>query len=265
MSAHGTRSRYVAGCRCEPCTTANRLSQRAWARARVQRAWARARVQRAYGAAPESMVDGDIVRAHLSRLAARGLGQLRVAALAGVRRRWLANMINGVPHRGYPPTKRVRADLAAKVLAVPLDAPPAAGAVVDGTGTRRRLQALVAIGWTQERLGRKLGMSASNMDSLIERDRVLARTAARVRDLYRELAGQPPPARTAAQRCAINRSRRYAAARGWASPMAWDGEEIDNPAARPDTRGARTPTRPRPASLPDAIPDGEPSAAPADM
>lgn len=248
MSAHGTRSRYGTGCRCEPCCAANLASQRAYARSRAERA---------FGAAPEPMIDADLVRAHLAALAERGVGTVRAAALAGVRRRWISTLHHGTPHRGWPPPARVRAHLAARVLAVPLDATPAPGAAIDGSGTRRRLQALVAIGWTQARLGEHLGLSASNVDTLIEQHRVRARTAAAVRDLYRQLCAVPPPAHTAAQRGAVTRARRYAADRGWASPMAWDGEEIDDPAARPDTRSARTTTRPRPASLPDAVPDEE--------
>lgn len=93
--------------------------------------------------------------------------------------------------------------------------------MVDATGTRRRLRALVALGWPSTYLKTRIGAAHIIFtDSAV----VHPRTAARVRALYDELGGTLGPA---------PRSRTYAAAKGWPPPLAWDDDTIDDPAATP--------------------------------
>ena len=103
---------------------------------------------------------------------------------------------------------------------------------VDSTGTARRLQALVAIGYTQTYLWDRLTGDGKrqNCHNLLTQDRptVNAETARKVAELYDELSMTPGPS---------DRSRRKARYYGWAPPLAWDEDEIDNPEAHPD-RGA---------------------------
>lgn len=97
--------------------------------------------------------------------------------------------------------------------------------LVDATGTRRRLQALMAIGWTSTALAVRGGWCSP--DSLLQycqRTKVTARTRERVRDLYEDLCMTPGTSSTV---------RRLAARQGWAPPLAWE-EDIDDPAAAPD-------------------------------
>ncbi|HEY9476362.1 MAG TPA: hypothetical protein VIS06_21240, partial [Mycobacteriales bacterium] len=110
---------------------------------------------------------------------------------------------------------------------------PVPGARVDATGTRRRIQALIAVGWSASQIGGRLGISPTNMWGLSRRLMVSARTAARVRALYDELWDCPPPARNRWQRVSVSRSTRMAAVRGWAPPVAWDDDSIDDPTAQP--------------------------------
>lgn len=55
-----------------------------------------------------------------------------------------------------------------------------------------------------------------------------------VRALYDELWDAIPPAAAWRERQATSRARGLAARYGWAPPMAWDDETIDDPAAVPD-------------------------------
>lgn len=98
--------------------------------------------------------------------------------------------------------------------------------MVDCTGVMRRLQALAAIGWSSTELGRRLGISGTAVQQFRrgEHPRVKLRSVARIRRLYAELSMTPGPS-------VITRSR--AVRRGWAPPLAWDDEGIDDPTARP--------------------------------
>lgn len=103
--------------------------------------------------------------------------------------------------------------------------------VIDGTGTRRRLQALVAIGWAAPEMARRLGVGQAVITRLYQQQRVNGKTAAAVRQLYDSLWSTPGPSW---------RSRYRAQASGWPPPQAWDDDEIDDPTAR--SRQGRLPT-----------------------
>lgn len=109
-------------------------------------------------------------------------------------------------------------------------------ALVDGRGTRRRLQALVARGWSMSRLAALLGMRATNLPDVLARDRVRASTARAVAELYKRLWATNPPQSTPMQRSSVRRAKAYASSRGWVPPLAWDDIDTDEapPAVAPD-------------------------------
>lgn len=91
--------------------------------------------------------------------------------------------------------------------------------LVDGTGTRRRLQALNAIGWDWHTLGARLSRGTSCVHAWATGDGNVHRTTRNlVAHLYRNLAGVPGPS---------DRARKAAARNGWLSPAWWDN--IDDP------------------------------------
>lgn len=221
---HGTRTAYVVDkCRCRPCRDAAAAAERHRTR------------QIAYGRW-EPYVDAQPAREHVKLLSEQGMGWKRVAEKAGIQSSTVRKLMYGDPRRKTPlaPSKQVRRETADKILAVTLDL--ANAAIVDATGTRRRLQALVAIGWSQTRLADQLGWNVGNFNSLIlGRDcpRVQHDTQVRVRALYDRLWNVPPVAANGHQKGGITYAKRVAAKRGWVPPMAWDDETIDDPAARP--------------------------------
>lgn len=218
----GTRTAYLAGCRCRDC----RDAQSAY-----QRKWSRARAARAYGVnlLTHTLVDAEPVRAHIESLRAAGMGWKRVAIAAGVSNGAMSKLLYGAA--GGQPSRSVRTTTAARILAVKPDL--AEHAVIDATGTRRRIQALVARGWSIPAVGRELGVNASNMHALLHRSQVIAATAAAVRDLYDRMWDAAPREDTWHARSAATRARLYAARHGWAPPMAWDDDAIDDPDASP--------------------------------
>lgn len=95
---------------------------------------------------------------------------------------------------------------------------------IDATGTRRRIQALCALGWSRPEMAARLGVGPRSMGHYLTVATVTTSTAARVRRLYDELAMHAGSSQ---------RVRAHARRQGWVPPLAWDDDEIDNPAARP--------------------------------
>lgn len=170
----------------------------------------------------------DLVNAHIERLREAGLGRRRIADLAGVSH----STVRRVRYRKYTVNR-----VAAKILAVPVPASTindaaAPYAFVPIVGITRRLQALVAIGYTQAQLAVELGgMEKQVISRLVlgKHPYVWASVARRVDDVYRRLEAEPMPTGYWAER-----SRERARANGWPPPLAWDHDNIDDPAAKPD-------------------------------
>lgn len=228
---HGTRVAYVWDrCGCEPCTQANTDEARARSHRKAMARW---------NQSDSAMVDGEKVRAHLRGLMDAGMGRKRIASLAGVPSSTLSAILYGAhsddPTHPYyrPPRKQMRRRIADALLGVRLDL--ADRALVDATGARRRLQALVVVGWSQSRLAQMVGMTPASLGLLIHgrRDRVLVSTAAAVQRLYDAHWAAGPVPTNRAERSGFVRVRAAAVERGWVPAMAWDDDMIDDPAAQP--------------------------------
>lgn len=219
---HGYARYRLDGCRCYTCGYARAQYDDNRNRAIAYGTW-------------QPWISADPVRAHIRTLQECGLGTRRIAETAGVDRKRLIAILNGRPDRGTPPQEKVRPELAAAILAVePTLENLGAATVIDGTGTRRRLQALAVAGWPQHHLATRLGMSDTNFSSTLGRDHVMVRTARAVAALYDEL-WRANPLEHGASPCGITRARKHAKAQGWAPAGAWDDDSIDDPAAQPDT------------------------------
>jgi transcriptional regulator with XRE-family HTH domain len=226
---HGARARYARGCRCAPCTQANRTAENQRTRLIAYGQW-------------QPYVDAERAREHVRMLAAHGIGWKRAAELTGVSTGSMSKLLYGGPG-DRPPSQRIRPETEAKILAVrPSLELLGARADVDATGTHRRVQALVACGWSQLKLAERLGMLRSNFGTMMNNAKVHAGTARAVGALYDELWDQAPPEAEWRDKIAASRSRNYAAARGWAPPAAWD--DIDDPDASPADGWRRGPDKP---------------------
>ena len=219
---HGTyAARKRDGCGCEPCVQAGRRY---------------AKRQSHLGRTGRSnLVDAQPARDHVRQLLKAGLTLGQIEQRSGVHRTGLRHLV-GTGSDGRPAAARVRRDTAARLLAVAAArVGEETNGLVDPAGTRRRLQALVATGWTQSALARRLGVLPANLPKIVHGGRSAIRVATRdaVRALYDELWDQPPPALTPAERGARTRALTLAAAHCWPPPMAWDDDLIDDPVAQP--------------------------------
>lgn len=231
---HGTRACAVLDrCRCLPCARANAAAER------------HRKHQIAYGRW-NPYVDAQPTREHVETLRAAGMGLKQVAKVSGVSHGALSKLM--YRERGRAPSKRIRWETAVRLQTVTADLSTLADRnFVDGTGTRRRLRALVTIGWSQSRLAARLGTNPSNFWKLMAGEqRLRVETVRAVRALYDELWATPPSATAHRDKISVNRARTYAKARGWAPPLAWNEDNIDDPAAQPDLDGSTD--RPDPTS-----------------
>jgi hypothetical protein len=214
---HGTRATYVRdGCRCTDCTAANTAASRTVNRERSYGRW-------------QPFTDAGPVRQHLTALRAAGIGVERIASLAGTsvsQIRELAAAADG----DTPLPRRIRPSTAARILSISVaDANRAPHSRVDATGTRRRLHALVALGWAPELLAAQLGRRLSSLRRSMTSSSVTARTAQDVAALYERLSDTPPPRRTGEQRARADAAQAHAAVNGWQPPLAWDDIDTDPP------------------------------------
>jgi len=179
-----------------------------------------------------SYVDPTPARCHLAELRKAGMSIRQVARICGLQRSVVQTLARGYSAKG--PQRRITENTEKAILAVPIPDPvdnplyrmSAAGALVDATGTIRRLQALVAWGYPRYYLGRRMGWgdnagASGNISKLMDATRtthVTAATALKVDSLFRELQLVPGPS---------TRARNEGAAKGWLLPMDWDEDLLD--------------------------------------
>ncbi len=234
---HGRAKYVVEKCRCDVC----RADANAYNRNRVR--------QRAYGR--PAYVDAEPARQHIARLQEFGIGWKRVAMLAGMDHSTLWKLLYGDRQRFGRPSKRIRPETERKILAV--EAKPenlAGGTPIPAFGAQRRLQALVAIGWSQSKLAERLGISPANFTFTMRNGMLRASTVRAIRRLYEELWNTLPPDQSHRDKISVSRARNYAKAHKWVPPMAWDDDTIDDPAAVPE--GGDTTAERRRGKLPEA-------------
>jgi hypothetical protein len=165
---HGTRAKYVVDkCRCDECRRACADYQRELT----------ARIAPAYVLAQPA-------REHVEHLMALGMGFKRVAEVAGVSASAVAALLYGkkVGDKHRAPTKRIRPETAAALLAVDFD--PNDGAMVDAAEMWRQVKELVAAGIPRTRIAERLGTHAGNLYPRGEK--VTAARARTVGEMYAE-------------------------------------------------------------------------------
>jgi hypothetical protein len=209
---HGTIPMYRRdACRCDLCRGKN--AEMARERTRMI----------AYGR-QKSFVPAEPVRKHLLKLRACGISPARVTELSGV-----SDIAQWRILGGDRKQNKVRWETEQAILAIQPDFElSAASASIDGAGTRRRVEALIAIGWSQTQVWQGAGIGWHTAIRILQGDRVRVTTARAVADFYERMWDRPAPAgrhRACALRMA--RERRYY------PPLAWDDDEIDDPAAKP--------------------------------
>jgi hypothetical protein len=201
---HGTVSGYTSfACRCDACRRAAVRYTKQW------------RVDRLAGKTRK--VDATPAHDHLRMLMAAGMTPNAICAAAGWKsRNSIASVLN---------QSQVTRPMMAKVLAIPLgDSRP--NGYTDATGTRRRLQALSANGWPSRRIAAEAGLDHATVLDIQSGQKATVRraTASAIADAYDRLWATDGGS---------TKTRRWAARQGFAVPLAWDDDTLDDPAATP--------------------------------
>lgn len=103
--------------------------------------------------------------------------------------------------------------------------------VVDGTGTRRRIQALMALGWNGDAIDALIGRRRTYTVAVLRGTGPVQRSTA---DLYRA-AYDHLSMKLGPSWHTRNRARRN----GWLPPLAWDDDRIDDPSYTPTSERNR--------------------------
>lgn len=172
------------------------------------------------------------VAAHIDQLAAQGLSHRSIAAVAGVGVKTINDAHN-------LKSKYLLARTANRILAVDpqsadvIERNPYDKAMVSVLGTARRLQALVALGYTNQDLVAEMGEGApAKPETLLHPAHpfVFVATARRVSELYDRLKDTTPPDSFGGRRAKLRAQRQ-----GWVVPNMWD--DIDDPNEVPAVGG----------------------------
>lgn len=218
---HGQYATYIAHkCRCTVCITANRNKERIRRRAKLYgRHW---------------LVDAEPARQHIRHLMAAGMGLKTIARAAGYSG---SGQITSIVYGKYwtqpdhperrPPRKQIGRDAEARILAIRPALMPSAK--VDALGTTRRLQALVARGYSLLRIADQLPVGHLAVRRLThgESTHCLESTRAAVAALFDQWCDTPPPARTGNQGGSVTRAVNFARRQGWQPAASWDDIDLD--------------------------------------
>lgn len=180
-------------------------------------------------------VDAEPVRQHVRELMAAGIGYARIAQAANVGVSTINHML--YERSGRPRTEHLNHEVARRILAVDVSQVPTG--VVDATGTKRRLQALMTVGWPAGHLGSLLNLHPVHVRGLHRQSKVYATTAHAMAVTYNRLWDKNPE-HYGVSKMVANRSRSYGRANGWPPPAAWDDDALDDPTQGPDLGNAAT-------------------------
>jgi lambda repressor-like predicted transcriptional regulator len=188
-----------------------------------QAVWAKHRELRILDGTWMPFVPIDRARSHIAGLRRQGLSVRSIAHAAGLP----LSTVAPIAWPDYHPRRtKVRPEVEAAILRVAprVDALPP-GAYLPAAGTIRRVRALQAIGWPLDQLAARLGVHTQSLSRMCTKaNEVTVERARAVLDLYDELSMTPGPS---------EKTRRRAEREGWAPPLAWDDDEIDDPKAAP--------------------------------
>jgi len=171
---HGTRGRYLAGCKCVPCRAANSRASCAYDKA-------------AREGNGNPIVSAKPVRKHLLKLAQCGLGRRLIADAAGVPQSTIRAIRMGT-------RRQVRLRTAERILAV-TDELRGDATLLPAGPTWALIDKLLDEGFTRARLSALIGNNGRALQ--ISTTFVTAKTACRVEKLYRFLLDREPRQRAA--------------------------------------------------------------------
>lgn len=158
---HGTRLRYMAGCKCFKCRRANSDYERSRQAARIAGDW-------------NGIVNATRARNHLEMLHRSGVGRRTVSDITGVPHSTIHEIRKGRK-------RRIRARTEQRILAIG----PNAAQIVPAARTHKLIREILDEGFSKAEVARRLGYRSPALQ--FNRRRVTARNEARVIALHSKL------------------------------------------------------------------------------
>ena len=220
---HGTASGYTYHkCRCDECRRCWRETQAQYVR------------RKAYGI--QNLIDAEPAREHVLKLREAGYSIRQISEISGISDSALQRLIGlgagGMAKR----TKRIRSENSEALLALrPEDYLPGTGTYtpVDVRGTRRRIKALVAVGYSRQSLAEYTGLTRTTIDKLLGSftSTCGAETRNKVVRVYSMLDHAGPLPHSAEEWKAYDHAIEYGRKNRLVPPHEW--YDIDNPLEKP--------------------------------
>lgn len=165
---HGDRLRYMGGCRCDECRSANAAYERERIQARNNGDW-------------NGIVPASGARKHLRWLSRNGIGRRSVYAACDVAETVLVEIMSGKK-------KRIRARTERLIMAVTADA-AADRSRIDAGPTWKLINELLSVGYTRGDIALKLGYSRPALQ--FRKDKITARNAFEVARVHTLMINAP--------------------------------------------------------------------------
>ncbi|MFE1170421.1 hypothetical protein [Nocardiopsis sp. NPDC058789] len=200
----------------------------------MSRAYDRERYRRTrLGLPTTDLVDAEPARRHARRLMQLGWRHTDISAESGATH--VITILYGKPSEGILPLERIGSLFSRRILALPLELRPT-GSSIDPSGSRRRMQALCAIGHPVVWQARQMGLTTSLASRVVNGTSkgILARHAVTIRAFHEEWWNRPAgPSRESSL------AKYTAAQKGYLPSLAWDDDLIDLPEADLDAELGR--------------------------
>lgn len=179
-----------------------------------------------------ALVEVTPARQHIICLMNTGMSADAIARAAGISVHSVLDILRPHATKRRGKRRRISPQLAQKLLAV--RASDRTSGRIDATGTIRRVQALVALGWPVKHIADRAGLSAENSSYILKRPRVYSSTAKAIAVVYDELRGKRPE-RNGVIKAHVVVAKNRAARNRWAPPRYWDQHPgaIDDPDFEP--------------------------------
>lgn len=161
---HGTRMRYLGGCRCQPCKTANTEYEKA-------------RYRERRNGNGNGIVSAQPAREHIKKLSRAGVGYKMVADSARVAVSVVFGIKNGT-------RIQARSQTVKRILQVTIDC-RGDNTLVSAASTWRRIEKLQEEGFSKSFLSKQLGHKGHSLQ--IGKHQVTVRNRARIEKLFEKL------------------------------------------------------------------------------
>lgn len=179
------------------------------------------RKKKAYGTLPAHTVDAEPARRRLHKLTKYGWGVRAITRETGIPSRTLSSIIYG--DKGEVQAT-ITTETANKILAFN---PPFARvarqgtttANVDATASKKKLQTLIALGYSLSALAENAGYGRSYFKQVMGQDKIGLNRQQAVNETYEKHWNKLPATDTIIQKRTVDAARKRAEANGWKPPM----------------------------------------------